>query len=623
MKQTKYLLLTLLCMTVMASCQSEPEEQVPIVIETVKISEVGYTEAACAVEIKGTFDQSGVCFATSEYPTTASECIASQNKTKFTCELTGLKSGQKYYLRAYATHGNETVYSTQKSFTTYKNGEPLVKVTTIADITYQTATFNGMLMSEGGQKVTERGFCYGQSAYPTVDDNKIAISGVVGKMAASVSGLDDGNAYHVRAYAAVGSQIYYSSDEQFLTIEYNKPTATILSIDDIESDSFTIKCTSDSDNDLEITERGIYISEQTDMSSATKVKATTAGKGDYSVAATGLKEASAYYVQAYAINRKGESKSKTTMANTLDNRPLVTTGIINRLTGYTAKGALEVTSLGAKEVPLTEAGLCFSTSAAPTISDTKVVAEGLVGLGKAQHLDMRWLKAGTTYHVRAYATNMYGTQYGTEETFTTREDLYKGYIRHFNEGKTLPYTNAIKYAPGYIVADSVESYQHTTYANIQTAVTTYGTGRLFTQLVLVFLPTASGKEAVQLRLYYTNAAQTSTYAGGRSYYISRDENGLFTFSNMGWDSSTTGKNGKLMYEAAAHTDLTRSYLDEVYNFIVGDKIVIDWAHPAATTAADMREAGQIRLSRAGDTTKTMVFGTYNFSYSAETPLTDW
>jgi len=70
---------------------------------------------------------------------------------------------------------------------------------------------------------------------------------------------------------------------------------------------------------------------------------------------------------------------------------------------------------GTKSV--TARGVCWSTSEAPTIADK--LSEDGSGAGQFESL-ISGLNIGTLYHERAYATNIAGTVYGTEYTFTTK-----------------------------------------------------------------------------------------------------------------------------------------------------------------------------------------------------------
>ena len=62
-------------------------------------------------------------------------------------------------------------------------------------------------------------------------------------------------------------------------------------------------------------------------------------------------------------------------------------------------------------------GVCWSTSANPTISNSKTID----GTGTAEYIStMTNLSPNTMYHVRAYATNEAGTSYSSDYTFTTK-----------------------------------------------------------------------------------------------------------------------------------------------------------------------------------------------------------
>lgn len=94
--------------------------------------------------------------------------------------------------------------------------------------------------------------------------------------------------------------------------------------------------------------------------------------------------------------------------------PTVVTGEVIEITTASAKGSGEVTNDGGAEV--TERGICWSTNANPTLSDSHVAAGTGTGTFTAM---MNGLEANTTYHVRAYATNEVGTAFGLDREFTT------------------------------------------------------------------------------------------------------------------------------------------------------------------------------------------------------------
>jgi hypothetical protein len=74
----------------------------------------------------------------------------------------------------------------------------------------------------------------------------------------------------------------------------------------------------------------------------------------------------------------------------------------------------DITSDGG--APVTSRGVCWSTSANPTITNSNT-SDG-TGTGSFES-SITGLMPNTTYFVRAYATNSAGTTYGNEQTFTT------------------------------------------------------------------------------------------------------------------------------------------------------------------------------------------------------------
>ena len=78
-----------------------------------------------------------------------------------------------------------------------------------------------------------------------------------------------------------------------------------------------------------------------------------------------------------------------------------------------------VTSEGGASV--TERGICWSTNHQPTVNGNVTSCGTGAGIFTA---NMSGLTAGTTYYVRAYATNSVGTAYGEEVSFTTYNGVF-------------------------------------------------------------------------------------------------------------------------------------------------------------------------------------------------------
>jgi plastocyanin len=142
------------------------------------------------------------------------------------------------------------------------------------------------------------------------------------------------------------------------------------------------------------------------------------GTGTFSSSVTGLTANTTYHLRAYATNSAGTAYGSDMIFTTLSSSgvsiPSLTTTAISAITATTATGGGSVTSDGGGTV--LARGVVWSTSANPTISDSKTID----GTGTGSFVSsLTGLTGGTTYHVRAYATNSAGTGYGSDVSFTT------------------------------------------------------------------------------------------------------------------------------------------------------------------------------------------------------------
>ena len=130
---------------------------------------------------------------------------------------------------------------------------------------------------------------------------------------------------------------------------------------------------------------------------------------------SGLSIGVTYTYRVYAYNTVGNS---LTYAYSLDiktaNIPILTTTLATLTFGGGASSGGNITDNSGSDV--TARGVVWSTNSNPTIDlSTKTVDGGGNGVFTSA---ITGLTAGTTYYVRAYATNGAGTAYGNQITFT-------------------------------------------------------------------------------------------------------------------------------------------------------------------------------------------------------------
>lgn len=122
-----------------------------------------------------------------------------------------------------------------------------------------------------------------------------------------------------------------------------------------------------------------------------------------------------YYVRAYATSSAGTGYgSEISFTTSAVAAPLLTTAAITDITGSSAVSGGSITTENGSSV--TGRGVCWSTTSNPTISDPKTTD----GIGIGSYISsLTGLTEGTLYHIRSYATNDAGTNYGQDLTFIT------------------------------------------------------------------------------------------------------------------------------------------------------------------------------------------------------------
>jgi hypothetical protein len=353
----------------------------------------------------------GVAYGTSINPT-IDKTIDGSGTGTYTSTITGLTAGTSYYARAYATNIVNTSYGSNSGFTTTAD-IPIVTTTSISLITDTGATSGGIVVNECGSSVTFRGICWNTGGTPTILDNSTTDGTGLGSFTSVMTGLTSGSTYYVRAYATNGIGTAYGSELSFvsesLPIVVTTPISAAYIFDTYAYGGGDVT----SVGSTPVTARGIcwdiYPNDPT-ISDPHTTDGT--GFGPYSSTLSPLLPLTTYNIRAYATNSSGTAYGTFMESIVTIDLPTVTgwTSVTNLThTGATYSG--EVINTG---TATTTRGICYSTSSNPTILND--VVDGGSGLGVFV-CDMTGLTQGSTYYVRAFATNQAGTTYGINVSF--------------------------------------------------------------------------------------------------------------------------------------------------------------------------------------------------------------
>ena len=290
---------------------------------------------------------------------------------------------------------------------------PTVTTNTINSVSSKSAAGGGNVTSDGGSSVAARGLCWSTTANPTVLDSKTTDGSGIGAFTSNITGLIPGTIYHVRAYATNPVGTAYGNDITFTT--HTLATVSTTPITATSSTAATGGGSISSDGGTPVTIKGICWNKTGNPTISDSKTSDGSGNATFISSIFGLTIGTTYHARAYATNSVGTNYGADIVFTTLS-LPVVTTisaiAIVSSST--TASGKGNVSSDGG--TPVTEKGLCWSTSPNPTTLDLKT-SDGN-GLGSFTDL-FTGLTPWTNYHVRAYATNAVGTSYGADITFQT------------------------------------------------------------------------------------------------------------------------------------------------------------------------------------------------------------
>jgi hypothetical protein len=367
----------------------------------------------------------GVCWSTSSVPTVTNTKTSDGTGTGiFTSNLSGLTASTLYHVRAYATNANGTAYGNEVTFTTstpVTNPTPPVLVTnSISAIGSATAVSGGVITSDGGSTITARGICWSTSSGPTTSlSTKTSNGSGLGSFTSNLSGLTPSTTYYVRAYAINSTGTGYGAEISFTTTSVaTVPSLTTTAISAISSMTATSGGNITSDGGATVTARGVCWSTSSGATVALSTKTVDGtSTGSYTSNLTGLSASTTYYVRAYATNSVGTAYGSEVIFTTSPQAtlPTLSTTAITLITSTTATSGGNISSDGGSIV--TSRGICWSTSSGATTALTTKTVDGSATGSFASNIT--GLTAGTTYYVRAYATNAIGTAYGNEVSFTS------------------------------------------------------------------------------------------------------------------------------------------------------------------------------------------------------------
>lgn len=359
----------------------------------------------------------GVCWGTNASPSLSDNFSIDGNGIgAFTSNITGLTLSTNYYIRSYATNAIGTTYGNEQSFST-QSGIATLTTSNAMYINATYATSGGNITSDGGASITARGVCWSNTPYPDISNNHTTNGSGIGSFTSMISDLQPSTTYYIRAYATNSIGTNYGNEQSFDT-QSGIASLTTTNATNITSTTAKSGGYISSDGGSVITARGVCWSINTDPSLSDNFTVDGIGAGSFISNIIGLTMGTTYNIRSYATNDFGTFYGNQLSFTTVD-LPVVSTSPISSIIQNRAVGGGNVSDDGGSSS--TVRGVCWSTGSNPTITDNKTID----GSGQGDFISiLSNLSVGTTYYVRAYATNDAGTTYGNQEIFETLIDGY-------------------------------------------------------------------------------------------------------------------------------------------------------------------------------------------------------
>ncbi len=425
-----------------------PSIQLPIVTTTAA-SNITANSATCGGNITSdggaTVTARGVCWSTSQNPTTADSHTTDGSGTGiFTSSITGLTVGNTYHVRAYATNSAGTAYGNEVIFSLPCTGA--ATVTDIDNNIYNTVQIgqqcwmkenlrttryaDGTSIALGSSTSTSTAYRY----YPDNNSSNVATYGYLYNWKAVMgnSSSSSANPSGVQGICPTGWHVpsdvewtqltnYISSQSQYVCVCSTNNIAKALASTTGWNSSSNTCCAVGYDPST---------NNETGFSALPASAYTAPGEssdfGNYSFFWSTTDDSyNAFGRNLYYDNNNMSSsayeKSFGFSVRCIRDLPTVFTTAASSIQPTSATCGGNVTSDGGATV--TARGVCWSTSQNPTTADSHTSD----GSGTGSFIsNLTGLTAGTTYYVRAYATNSAGTAYGNEVSFITTSSSCPG-----------------------------------------------------------------------------------------------------------------------------------------------------------------------------------------------------
>jgi|WetSurSiteA1Bulk_404760.scaffolds.fasta_scaffold00717_2 hypothetical protein len=293
---------------------------------------------------------------------------------------------------------------------------PVVSTASLTNITVTGVTSGGNVTDDGNADIIARGVCWSTLQDPTVKDPHSSDGTGSGSFTSTVTGLNSGTAYYIKAYATNSEGTGYGLEEQFTTLG-SAPVATTLDATSVQAFTATLNGSVNA-NYISTTvtfEYGLTTS-YGNTAAATPSPVTGNTTTDVHADLTGLNAGTTYHFRVKTVNSLGTTYGNDKSFTTLGQAPSATTLDATNVQSISATLNGTVNANYLSTTVTFEYGLTTSYGSTITAAQSPATGNTITNVSA----DISGLLPGNvTYHFRVVVVNSLGTTYGDDMTFVT------------------------------------------------------------------------------------------------------------------------------------------------------------------------------------------------------------
>ena len=197
---------------------------------------------------------------------------------------------------------------------------PQVQTLEVSEITSGSAVAKGEVLSDGNSPVSLRGFVWGLQPGPTINDSKVEAGSGKGMFSATLTNLNPGTVYHVRAFAinvrgtSYGDDLFFQTTAGIPALVTSNPTS-------VTAVSARVSGEVVQDGGAAVTARGICWNTSGSPTVSDQKVISGSGVGAFIADISKLKYSTKVYLRSFATNSAGTGYGNQVELTTLSPIP--------------------------------------------------------------------------------------------------------------------------------------------------------------------------------------------------------------------------------------------------------------------------------------------------------------